>query len=543
VSKQKHVGGILEFFVQVREMVAVADDKSDTVPAGWKKLRASLLKAVGLPKPDMFGNPNTFYVVRSNGNEVGRSISQTVPGTVDPVFVDLEAPMSFEILVPLTKADTKKNWDLSETGPVTLAVDVWSFVKSGKHEFLGGFVVKNEELEALADQGVTRSWHALSGGEPPDAPGSTKGPVHAEDGIMADELKRRSKGAARAKGEVRLLIGPDEVAEEGFSGRELELTITAANDLGRADTFGSSDPFCIVYWNDKECGRTQTIMNSLNPRWDDERFVVDVPSSMTVRDCELYIEVFDYNLTTRGVFLGAMTLTGDELEKWVNESAFKKTSFALGTTRHMAAHLQQIAQGMLEMRVRYSDEGNREGASIVKMEVKVHSARNLAKADTFGLSDPFCIVKFNEREIGRTEVIDNDLNPEWNNERFYAYFDKDVDDMNECVLEVLCYDMDLMGRGDFLGGVALRGADLAHFFGLPDPAGDLVSAGEDPAAEAEQLIAALSHDDEELSHNGEEGHLVGGTLQGTTNTFYALGYSTTLDRRKQSMVCAILTFV
>ena len=539
-SKQKHVGGTIEFFVEVREMVAAADDEGDAVPAGWKKLRASLLKAVGLPKPDMFGNPSTFYVVRSNGIEVGRSTSQPVPGTVDPVFVDLEAPMTFEILVPLTKSDTKKNWDLSETGPVTLAVDLWSFVKNGKHEFLGGFVVKNEELEALADRGVTRSWHALRGGEKLNDPSSTKGPVHAEDRMAADELKRRSKGAARAKGEARLLIGPDHVTEEGFSGRELELTITAANDLGRADTFGSSDPFCIVYWNDKECGRTQTIMNSLNPRWDDERFVVDVPSSMTLRDCELYIEVFDYNLTTRGVFLGAMVLTGEALEKWVNESAFKKTSFVLGTTQHMALHMQHIAQGMLEMRVRYSDEGDREGDSIVKMEVKVHSARNLAKADTFGLSDPFCIVKFNEREIGRTEVVDNDLNPEWNNERFYAYFDKDVDDMNECVLEVLCYDMDLMGRGDFLGGVTLRGSELAHFFGLPDPAGD-PAFGKDPSVEAEHLIAALSHDDDELSHNGEEAHLVGGALQGTTNTFYALGYSATLDRRKQSMVRAILT--
>ena len=37
--------------------------------------------------------------------------------------------------------------------------------------------------------------------------------------------------------------------------------------------------------------------------------------------------------------------------------------------------------------------------------------------DMFGLSDPFCVVKFNGVEVGRTGIIHKTLNPVWSGER------------------------------------------------------------------------------------------------------------------------------
>lgn len=46
----------------------------------------------------------------------------------------------------------------------------------------------------------------------------------------------------------------------------------------------------------------------------------------------------------------------------------------------------------------------------VELELK---AKNLPKTDFVGASDPFFVVSFNGKELYKSEVIDNNLNPEW----------------------------------------------------------------------------------------------------------------------------------
>ena len=40
-------------------------------------------------------------------------------------------------------------------------------------------------------------------------------------------------------------------------------------------------------------------------------------------------------------------------------------------------------------------------------------------------SDPYCVVLWSGKQIGETEVVDNDLNPEWN-ETFIAPCERDL---------------------------------------------------------------------------------------------------------------------
>ena len=53
------------------------------------------------------------------------------------------------------------------------------------------------------------------------------------------------------------------------------------------------------------------------------------------------------------------------------------------------------------------------------LQVFVERARNLPRMDTFGLSDPFCMVSLGKSEKQKTRVVKRNLNPEWNEEFVY----------------------------------------------------------------------------------------------------------------------------
>ena len=54
------------------------------------------------------------------------------------------------------------------------------------------------------------------------------------------------------------------------------LHIVKANDLAKADMLGKSDPFVVIEYNNEEIGRTITINDTMDPKWKDETFVIDM---------------------------------------------------------------------------------------------------------------------------------------------------------------------------------------------------------------------------------------------------------------------------
>ena len=85
------------------------------------------------------------------------------------------------------------------------------------------------------------------------------------------------------------------------------------------------------------------------------------------------------------------------------------------------------------------------------------SASNIVKADIFGESDAYCKLFVNEEERGTSKVIDNSLNPVWN-ETFTLDLMLSTD-----TVRVEMYDHDTIGAHDFLGQVELTGASLQQF--------------------------------------------------------------------------------
>lgn len=79
------------------------------------------------------------------------------------------------------------------------------------------------------------------------------------------------------------------------------------------------------------------------------------------------------------------------------------------------------------------------------MSVRVVEARDLMPMDLNGKSDPYVVLKFGARQSQKTNYINSDLNPVWN-----EVFTFDVESGKE-ELEVIAYDRDDFGKDDFLG--------------------------------------------------------------------------------------------
>ena len=91
------------------------------------------------------------------------------------------------------------------------------------------------------------------------------------------------------------------------------------------------------------------------------------------------------------------------------------------------------------------------GAVAVPLWVHVDRASGLAAADTFGKSDPYCVLVFNGSKLGSTAVINANLDPVWDERRQLPSLRPT---QNSLVLQLWDRD-DGAKRGDFLGEARL----------------------------------------------------------------------------------------
>lgn len=86
-----------------------------------------------------------------------------------------------------------------------------------------------------------------------------------------------------------------------------------------------------------------------------------------------------------------------------------------------------------------------------KRKLIIESASGLNNADTFfgGKSDPYAIISWNGKVLGKTKTLDNTLHPIWNEE-----FEFDV--AEEGLLRIEVYDHDVFFKDDLLGKVEMK---------------------------------------------------------------------------------------
>ena len=97
-----------------------------------------------------------------------------------------------------------------------------------------------------------------------------------------------------------------------------------------------------------------------------------------------------------------------------------------------------------------------------ELKFTLESASNLTKADLFGKSDPYCIIKVNGKEQGQSNVVKKSLDPSWG-EDFVVAFDDFSHDMTQTIITLEVYDHDMVGAHDFLGKAEVRDEGFQKF--------------------------------------------------------------------------------
>jgi hypothetical protein len=105
------------------------------------------------------------------------------------------------------------------------------------------------------------------------------------------------------------------------------------------------------------------------------------------------------------------------------------------------------------------------------VRIGLFRATNIKKADRFGKSDPYVLVYINGVRRARSTCLKRTLNPYWEQIMEFTVFREDwgSSNLSDATLELALFDMDKVGKHDFLGGVQLRGADFMNFAAFPLP--------------------------------------------------------------------------
>ncbi|KAI8570648.1 hypothetical protein RHMOL_Rhmol01G0052200 [Rhododendron molle] len=260
----------------------------------------------------------------------------------------------------------------------------------------------------------------------------------------------------------------------------LEVKLVQAKELTNKDIIGKSDPFAVLYIRPlRDRMKTSKIIgNQLNPVWNEHfEFIVEDVSTQN-----LVIKIFDDEGIQAAEFIGCAQLRLNELEPgkvkdvWLKlvkdldvqrdnknrgqvhlellycpygmnngvknpfDSNFSMTS--LERVLKSGAEGKQAAENEIEARQRKKEVVIVRGV----LSVTVISADDLPPADLMGKADPYVVLTMKKTGMkNKTRVVNESLNPEWN-----QTFDFVIEDGLHDMLIVEVWDHDTFGK-DYMG--------------------------------------------------------------------------------------------
>eukprot|EP00835_Amoeboradix_gromovi_P001858 NODE_94_length_21515_cov_0.130417.p8 type:complete len:368 gc:universal NODE_94_length_21515_cov_0.130417:1773-670(-) len=192
----------------------------------------------------------------------------------------------------------------------------------------------------------------------------------------------------------------------------------SAKDLINKDSFSKSDPFCVIYSDEVELGRTETIKNNLSPVFS---------TKIQLKYYFEKIQLLRFNIRDddgkKSQDLGSVTIalseiiTKSEIQKPLLLNNKEKGSIIIN-----GREIKEIRPGKIKLTL---------------------SGVGLDKKDTFGKSDPYVIIynSLTNSKLYSSEVIKNTLNPNWNP------FNLDLCER----IRIECFDWDKTGSHDLIG--------------------------------------------------------------------------------------------
>eukprot|EP00741_Cyanophora_paradoxa_P008963 tig00001415_g8676.t1 len=295
------------------------------------------------------------------------------------------------------------------------------------------------------------------------------------------------------------------------AGARLALTIISGSALPARDSNGKSDPYCVVKYGGKDIGKSEVVKSTINPMWNYRVEFQAINGGNDAQDV-VVVKMFDKDLVGKD-YLGEVhipiadwhpgvpiekqyrVLTTDPEEVREDEVRNARVNVKLETPG-MAAPPPQMPQAPAtpawtppppgpprppgppappmnnSMRnappppgpprpgppppgppMGMGMSGGMMGGPKVKpgqrVTVTIASARNLVPRDMNGKSDPFAVLAYGGKEVGKTEVIDDNLNPVWRENRFEVTAARGGDDPSD-VINIKVWDKDVIGK-DYLG--------------------------------------------------------------------------------------------
>jgi len=113
-----------------------------------------------------------------------------------------------------------------------------------------------------------------------------------------------------------------------------------------------------------------------------------------------------------------------------------------------------------------------------RLNITVVGAKNLPDNDTWsGVSDPYCIVKLDDYEIGRTVICENNGSPTWN-ENFFINLQGDGDNI---IFEI--WDEDTGRCDDLLSSISVPVSSISEAGEAEEKTAELQTPDGNPAGE------------------------------------------------------------
>eukprot|EP00092_Neocalanus_flemingeri_P025254 GFUD01027386.1.p1 GENE.GFUD01027386.1~~GFUD01027386.1.p1 ORF type:complete len:4003 (+),score=946.67 GFUD01027386.1:1015-12009(+) len=272
---------------------------------------------------------------------------------------------------------------------------------------------------------------------------------------------------------------------------KIHVGLIAAKDLIKTDLVGKSDPYAILSHGNQKF-KTNTVKNTQNPEWNyDADF--NVPDG---GDSRIKIDLFDADKFGKDKSLGSAILDVDEVmgkgivpPGWYPLKGVKSGQVlmsadfeALGSNRLTSPDRSlygiddskdpSVAKSgagggkALKNRLGSQDQLGNQGDDLPEgmLHIDLLAARNLAKADMIGKSDPYAVLKLGDQSF-KTDTVKNSQNPEWN---FGADFVVDSNTPSDIALNI--FDQDKFGKDKSLGTAGLSVSDLIDRSDDPDAA-------------------------------------------------------------------------
>eukprot|EP00741_Cyanophora_paradoxa_P024084 tig00021726_g23259.t1 len=439
------------------------------------RVKVSILKGVSLLAKDRGGTSDPYVVVKYAGKEVGKT--EVKKETLDPEF-----NQAYEITV------------LEGHDSINLTIFDWNRIQS--HQYLGEANVSIADHLYAGMQGTEASFPLVSTRPKEVSPGDldsagSKLVLKFDTELpTAGELQRAMTARAMRPVASSASLGMSTAPQPGD---KVHVEVLTAIGLVSADSNGLSDPFVVVKYNGKKLGETPVEKETLEPKWNWR-----LPEAIEVKGGVdmINFSVFDWNRIQSHKYLGEVDVPIRELKaggdhegtyplKTTLESKLSSSDLAKNKSRlklrfscEQAAAVTQrapqvviteeplasAASGVIDARLgapvvsasqgtappgpppgsRYAHRGDKVYLTLVQGD-------RLIARDSNGKSDPFVIFRHAGKDLAKTEVKKETLNPIWN----HRVVIESLADENETVTLVI-YDWDRFGGNDYMGEVEVQ---------------------------------------------------------------------------------------